>query len=260
MMSDLADFSAQAVSPLSETRPKKTALLLAHRLMSEITDGGLQPGHVLPSEREMLAQYGVARASLREALRFLEMQGVLTMRPGPRGGPVVSRPEPQHLASTLGLLLETSGALYRTIVEARQVLEPATAAQAAERMSDEVIEELRVITQRMREVIQDRDAFFHANNQFHSLIAWTSENPLFGHLISSLRWITDGTVLGVDYPLRRRTAICVAHDRIIAALETRDPAVAHAAMDAHIAEASKYLQSRYPKVLDRPLRWKDIVA
>jgi DNA-binding FadR family transcriptional regulator len=208
--------------------------------MSEIADRGLEPGDVLPPEREMLAQHHVARGSLREALRFLEMQGVLTIRPGPGGGPVVSSPQPEHLASTFALLLQTSGATFRSIIEARQILEPEMAGKAAERMTDELLEDLRGSAREMRELLHDRDAFFHANNDFHAAIAWGSQNPLFGHLISSLRWLA---------------AICAAHDKVIDALASGDPEAATSAMRAHLDEALRYLQRHYPELLNRALRW-----
>lgn len=247
-------------TPDRPARPKKTALLIAQRLVSEIEDGGLEPGVVLPPEREMLARYGVARGSLREALRYLEMQGVVTMRPGPGGGPIVSTPGPQHLASTLGLLLELSGAVFRVIPEGRLILEPPLCAIAAEQASDEVIEQIAEAAARMRADVGDMGAFFHENSRFHSLIAWASDNPLFGHLISSLRWITDGTSLGVDYSVRRRLAICAAHDKIVAALLARDPEAARTAMHEHMVEALAYLERRYPEVLSQRLRWDQIVV
>src|SRR4051794_18860504 len=64
----------------------KYADVLAQRLINEIIEGDLRPGAMLPPEKEMLGRFGVGRASLREALRHLELQGVLSIRPGPGGG------------------------------------------------------------------------------------------------------------------------------------------------------------------------------
>src|ERR1700682_4416911 len=89
-------------------RPQKTAILLAQRIVGEISDQGYGPGTLLLPEREMLQRYGVARGTLREALRFLEIQGVLTIRPGPAGGPTVNNVEPRSLASAIALLLQLS--------------------------------------------------------------------------------------------------------------------------------------------------------
>ena len=69
-----------------------------------------RPGDKLISEQKMVERYGVARGSLREALRFLELQGVLRIKSGPGGGPVIDTPNAHHFASTLALLLQFVGA------------------------------------------------------------------------------------------------------------------------------------------------------
>ena len=92
-MSELAHTKgtvANAARERNAFRPQKTAILLAQRIVGEITDQNLAPGTLLLPEREMLQRYGVARGTLREALRFLEIQGVLTIKPGPSGGPTVN--------------------------------------------------------------------------------------------------------------------------------------------------------------------------
>src|ERR1700730_16909130 len=125
------------------TRPTKTAAIVAKSIVNQITNRQLKPGDRLPAERQMLAEYGVGRGTLREALRFLEMQGCITIRPGPRGGPAVSRPVSRYLASSLSMVLELSRTRFRAIVETRYVIEPAVAAAAATRIDAEHLEEIR---------------------------------------------------------------------------------------------------------------------
>ena len=238
-------------------KPQKTAMLVAQRIVAEIADGGLKPGSMLPPEREMQAQYDVARGTLREALRYLEIQGVLTIKSGPGGGPVVNMPDPRHLASMLALILQMTGARYRTIVEARQMLEPALAARAAERISDSALEELRAAVRRMAEEVKTSEAFLAENLTFHALIARAAGNEIFEYLISSLGWITDGTVLGVEYPERRRAAIQDDHTRILDAIEARDPVRASEVMSEHVKEFGNYLDRRYSHLMEMPLRWEN---
>lgn len=238
-------------------RPKKTALLVAQRIVGQIVDNGLAAGTGLPSERDMLEEYRVARGSLREALRFLEMEGVLTIRPGPGGGPTVSEPDHRALASTIALLLQFAGARFRTVVEAREVLEPAMAAMAAERASAEQIAEMRRSLDAMAADVKDENLFLEENERFHVLIAESSGNQLFAFLIASLGWITDGAVLGVKYSTRRRSAVNEAHEEILEAIVARDPARARLAMERHIQEFAEYLERRHPKVMNRLLRWEE---
>ena len=76
----------------------------------------------------MVEELGVARATVREALRFLELQGALRIKAGPGGGPVVSAPGADDLASVLSLHLQFADASFRSVVEARCSIYPVDAA------------------------------------------------------------------------------------------------------------------------------------
>ena len=71
--------------------------------------------------------------------------------------------------------------------------------------------------------LDDQATFLEANKRFHDIIAWSSDNALFGYLVDALADILDGTMLGIDYPAHRRTAILRAHRNILDALERKDP-------------------------------------
>ena len=236
------------------------ALVVALEIVSEITSKPLAPGTMLASEKDMLLDYEVGRGTLREALRFLEMQGVITIRPGPGGGPVVNSPDARDLAQSLSLFLQLLRTPFRSIVEARMVLEPAMAASAAERIDQDHLDEIRASVERMEANLGDIDDFLRENERFHELVAWSSGNSLFGLLISSLHWITDGTALGVDYPPLRQKAVATAHRGIYEAIASRTPDVARAAMERHIGEFAKYIERYYPAIWDSPLRWDQILG
>ena len=84
----------------------KRALVLAREIVDDIETNARGPGDRLPREEEMLARYDVARATLREALRFLELQGVIHLQSGRGGGPVVARPQAADFASSMALILQ----------------------------------------------------------------------------------------------------------------------------------------------------------
>jgi len=239
-------------------RPQKTAMLLARRIVGEITSRGLEPGAALLSEKDMLEEYGVARGTLREALRFLEIQGVISIKTGPGGGPIVATPSSRPLASTIALLLQLHHAPFRTVLEARVVLEPPLAAKAAERISDAQLVELHDSVQRMRDNVADLEFFLHENTRFHEIIADAADNEVFALTISSLYWITDATPLGVDYPQKVRESVCREHQRIYQAIRARDTDRAATAMAVHIGDFATYLERYYPKIMDEPLRWDQV--
>ncbi len=236
-------------------KPKKTAMLLAQRIVAEIADGGLEPGASLLSEREMLEEYGVARGTLREALRFLEIQGVITIRTGPGGGPVVNAPASRHLASIIAMMLQLDGAPFRAVLEARATLEPWMARRAAERRTDEQLERLHASVRRLEAHGTGDGDFLDENTAFHAEIADAAGNEVFSMIIGSLNWIVDGSVLGVTYSEPQRTAIAREHRRIYQAIVARDGERAAAAMAVHMHDYGTYLDRFYPETVDTPIRW-----
>lgn len=244
-----------AVPSISVTRPPKAAMLVAQRIVRDVISAGLKPGDLLPAERTMLETYQTGRGTLREALRLLEFQGVIALKPGPRGGPVLQNPNGSHLASTLVLLLQLKEAPFRSIVEVRSAMEPMISRLAAERMSDDALDELKDTIDQMRDNLDRQDIFLEANKRFHDVIAWSSGNALFGYIVDSLLGIMDGTVIGIDYPSPRRAAILKAHDEIFQALKSRDPAASEERMREHIDAYVRYAQRKFPDVMDQVIRW-----
>lgn len=246
------------VTPRStgRSRPQKTATIVAAGIVDRITAEDLGEGDPLPPERVLMEDFSVGRGTMREALRYLELQGVLTIKTGPKGGPLVATPDSRHLASTFALLMQFAGTEFRSVIEARQGLEPITARLAASAGDADVGEELQASVARMAEDLSDWDAFLDENRRFHDLVAWGSGNPIFGYLINSLHWITDGTVLGIDYPARFRKAVLEAHRAIADAVAAADPDASEAAMRAHMDDTVAYFERRYGHVLGQKLTWE----
>jgi len=230
-------------------------MLVAQRIVRDVVRGGLRPGDLLPPERTMLETYETGRGTLREALRLLEFQGVIVLKPGPRGGPVLLDPDASHLASTVVLLMQLKEAPFRTIVEVRSALEPMISSLAAERISEESLVELGGTIDQMRENLGDQRSFLDANKRFHDIIAWSSGNALFGYIVDSLLGIMDGTILGIDYPSPRRAAILKAHESIFEAIKARDEKESEARMRKHIDEYVRYAKRKFPEVLDEVIQW-----
>ena len=239
----------------NESHAPKTAMIVARRIVRDIDRLSLRQGDKLPPERVMLEEYQVGRGTLRESLRFLELQGIISLKPGPGGGPVVEQPEASSLATSLMLLLQFSDAQYRVVAEARVALEPMMARLAAERMTPESLAELAATVKAMEAGLDDQTTFLEANKRFHDIIAWSSENALFGYLVDAFADILDGTMLGIDYPAHRRTAILRAHRSILDALERKDPEAAENAMAKHIGEYMRYAERKFPEVLTRRVVW-----
>ena len=236
-------------------RPQKTAVLVAQKIVSDIQARGNIVGDRLPSERLMLENYQIGRGTLRESLRFLELQGVIMLKPGPGGGPVVQDPDGSSIATALTLLLQFENAPFRTISEARAGLEPMMAQLAATRMSDEQLAELAQSVELMGEEIDDEGVFLDMNREFHRIIAHGSGNKMFGYLVDSLLGMLDGSAIGFDYPEHRRIAVYKAHSGLYDAIAARDPLASSAAMNEHIAAYARYAERKFPDLLDAPVSW-----
>src|SRR3954465_6709508 len=154
-----------------ELEAKKLSTALADSITETILRDGLQPGSRLPPEREMGEQFGVGRGTLREALRVLEAEGLITVRSGPHGGPVVSKPDALRLARLLILLLISWGTTLRSVYDVRILLEPLAAGRAAESATAEQIAQLHASVAALEAVIEDEDAVIEENQRFHRLLA-----------------------------------------------------------------------------------------
>jgi DNA-binding FadR family transcriptional regulator len=240
-------------------RPRKVAMLVAQRIMRDVARSNAKPGDLLPPERVMLEQYEIGRGTLREALRLLEFQGAIALKPGPGGGPVLLSPDASHLASSLLLFMQLHGAPYRTVVEVRHALEPITARMATERNDPETLDRLELSIKQMREGLDDQTVFLEANKDFHDVIAWGSGNAMLGFFNESILGIMDGTAIGIDYPTPRRKAILDAHEGIFNAMRSKDADNAELLSRQHIDAYVTYAEKKFPDVLDRLILWDQAI-
>ncbi len=110
---------------------KKAHEIVADQLRQQIVSGELSAGDRLPPEDELTVRYGIARTTLREALRVLESQGLLKIRRGRGGGPVVTHPNLEPAAKALSVSLQLQRTTIGDLDAARRMIEPQIAGQLA---------------------------------------------------------------------------------------------------------------------------------
>jgi len=232
----------------------KRALRVAQAIVHDIEADARQIGDRLPPEHDMLARYEVARATLREALRFLELQGVLHLQPGRGGGPVVARPQIGDFTSSLALVLHFVGTDLRALIELREALAPQAASHAARRAT---AADLMALASCFAELEQQVGStlFEETNRRFHDLLAWASGNPLFGLLTSALHLLTRDFSRQLGYSEHERENQIRSLARVVHAVRLRDPVTARREMERLVEGSAEYLGRRSPDLMDQKVRW-----
>src|SRR5690606_19768366 len=127
----VASTRPRRVSPVRlerDRRPPKASVMLAADIRAHILGHGLPPGSALPSEPQLVSETGLGRATIREALRLLEAEGLITIKRGPHGGVTVRRPDVSRLSRSLAPILTLSEAPLRDLFVFRKAVEPQAAA------------------------------------------------------------------------------------------------------------------------------------
>ena len=229
---------------------------IARAIVQDIVERDLPPGTMLPPESVMLDRYRVGRASLREGLRILEIEGLITIKPGPGGGPVVAASSSTDFGRMSTLHYMGARATFRELVEARRVIEPMMVGLAAEARDPEILAELRQLSTESRKGIQDEFTYRSKTADFHRIIAGASGNRVLDLFGRSLLDIYAERVSGALFPLEHRERVQADHDAITKAIENGDARKAQRLMRAHMDEVVDHVCERYPGLLDEVVDWR----
>jgi GntR family transcriptional regulator, transcriptional repressor for pyruvate dehydrogenase complex len=191
-----ADTRPDGAPPNGLPRGSKVAERVAAAIISDIAAERLKPGDRLQNEAAMIARFGLGRGSIREALRILEVHGVISLRSGPGGGPVVQAIHPQDVARALSLHLNQIDATLGELVSARRLLEPTVARLAAETQDAQGMERLRQALAR-EEVLEPGDPrYVEAANDFHWVLASMTGNRVLDLIATALKEMYTARVVG----------------------------------------------------------------
>ena len=246
---------AGGLDPMSAKRTQeRAAVRIARRLVREIRRRRLRPGTKLDAEHRMVEDLGAARGTVREALRFLELQGALRIKAGPGGGPVVSVPGGDHLASVLSLHLQFADASFRSVVDARCSIYPVLAAEAAENATHEDVVTLRESVARMHAGAHDPELFTEEARRFMSLLATASRNRVLALLVDALHRMSEGA--GAWDERQRRSALR-SYGKTVGAIERGEPDEARSIMEKSLAAGVRSWERTAPDQLKQPVAWID---
>jgi GntR family transcriptional regulator, sialic acid-inducible nan operon repressor len=217
------------------------------RLSAMIKSGQIGPGERLPSERELMARYGVGRPAVREALQSLERMGLIDIHHGERArvATLNARSIFDLIDRSARHLLQTCPQTYENMSEARLHFEVGMIRLAVARSDEADVQHLEEALVRLKAAAGDLKAFVAADMAFHSLIASFSKNPLYAAISEFLlRWLFDHFPALVSAPGAESLTIA-EHQVIYDRLAARDEDGAVKAMTDHLTRANplyrKYL-------------------
>jgi GntR family transcriptional repressor for pyruvate dehydrogenase complex len=218
----------------------KASDVLARELRERILSGELVEGTALPAERELVKQTQMSRATVREALRILEVQNLVRVRAGRAGGAFVQRPTTKSMASTVSMLIRGRQIKLADLMETREALEPFCAELAARKHTDE---DLAVLDQANTDIAvpgADLSAFLQANLDWHVGVAMASHNELLiGFMTALSQAIYTGTENAAFVDDNVRTVTARAHRSITKAIRSGDAEAAGRRMRNHVHSYAK---------------------
>ena len=236
-------------------RSNKVSDYVALDIVRDIVARSLKPGDKLPPEPDMLRQYQVSRSTLREAMRVLEVQGLVHSRPGPGGGTVVGKVEVASLGRTLTLHMHLVGATYDELLASYILAESITAELAATNPDRALVSRL------MQPYVDEDKAVLHEHAvsegfQFHETVAVLANNRVLGFMLQTPGAIVnDHIVTSLDRKVLE-DHIVHDHSRIAAAIIAGNAKKAYLTMHEHTERLVEHFRAYWPKRVGEKIEWR----
>jgi len=225
---------ARSVIRLSPMEVPKASDVLANELRERILSGEYPEGTPLPPERELVVQTRMSRTTVREALRILEVQGLIRIKAGRAGGAFVQQPGEENVASSLELLIRGRRLRLASVHETREAIEPSCARLAALHRTTGDLRRLEATNEAIA-ASADLDGFLRANVDWHVAVATASHNEILTGIMMALSRAIYTTTNNEGFINDEVRAITVrAHRSVTRAIKDRDPDAAVRRMSRHV--------------------------
>jgi DNA-binding FadR family transcriptional regulator len=237
-----------------QLRQPRLAEIVAASLRDDILTGRLKEGDLLPRQERLFTEFRVSLPAVREAMRILETEGLISVRRGNTGGAVVHLPTPERIAQTISMVLQSRGTTLDDVSGALLYLEPVCARMCAARPDrlTEVLPALQAAVEAQQAQFDDVANWNHNARRFHETVVATCGNETMIVVIGSLEAIwsahessvweeaqPEGEEVPPDSPMASKTrrAALRAHEKILAAIEAGNEERAAALSAAHLTAA-----------------------
>jgi DNA-binding FadR family transcriptional regulator len=228
-------------------RPPRLAELIAATLRARIVDGELPDGSMLPTLDGLVQEFQVSPPSIREALRILENERLITVMRGNKGGAVVHRPKPEAVGYMLGLVLQSEHVRTTDLRAALAELQPVCAAMCARRPDRHkaVVPKLHAACEGMADTIDDAPEMERWSHQFHTELIEGCGNRSLVLVVGALEglwasqpeaWTQRVAAADESPDVELRKQGLLAHRRITAAIDDGDPELADRLLRDHMGD------------------------
>ncbi|MGO5066502.1 FadR family transcriptional regulator [Clostridium sporogenes] len=214
------------------------------QIKTMIISGNLQKGDKLPSERELVDQLKVSRTSIREALRALEIVGLIKCKQGE--GNFIRDNFDNSLFEPLSLVFMLEKSNKEDIIEVRRIIEVEAAALAAKRITKEQLKKLEYIIGEIKNS-EDEKILVKLDKNFHYEIAQASNNFILLNIINSCSTLIDSLIQNARYKIKimenidNKEELLDQHEKIYLALKEKDSKLASKLMNEHLEFSEKFL-------------------
>jgi GntR family transcriptional regulator, transcriptional repressor for pyruvate dehydrogenase complex len=224
------------------SKPEKAAQVVARQIKQAVLKGDLSVGDKLPSERDLIEQFGYSRSVIREALRLLEDDGLIRLQAGRNGGAVVTNPDTTQIMSNIDMLLRMQQTGIKEVHEAQRLIEPMVVRLAIAKGSAEDFARIRETIDLIEAHPDDIELVRVQSNRFHTLLGEATKN----NVITIIAGIVRQIVVDLKYEGDAKEALTIAriHRRILEAIEAKDMDVAIRRSLRHIDASETVMCSR----------------
>lgn len=236
--------SYQFMDSFHPVKSGKISELISRQIKGAILDGALTQGDRLPSERELVEKFQASRISVREALKSLEISGLLTIRPG--AGVFVAEVSSKTVTESLFNVLRMKNASLNDLTEARVILEPSIARLACKKMSSEHLLKLEENIEEALALVRSHFSARLKNIEFHSIFVESTGNSALTVTMKTLldiqsqmsSEILDHSPKNIEVSRRAISD----HRKIAKAFREKDPEKVHDLMLEHVLQIQKGLK------------------
>ncbi|MFZ7110876.1 MAG: FadR/GntR family transcriptional regulator [Desulfatiglandales bacterium] len=215
-------------------RRKRVSRLIEEQIKQAIFKGRYPLGGKLPAERELAEMFDASRASIREALRSLERSGLITIRKGVQGGAYIAKGGLTHVVESMVDMFEFGQVSLEHILQARLIIEPPVAAEAAKRATPEDIERLKEANRKLQEGYKIGDPARENVPNTHRVISRITGNKVIRMIMDVLMDVHTLRMSTIKLDDQSKKQILAQHEDIIEAIMKKDPQMAFERMREHI--------------------------